>query len=84
MVTPLQMAVVMEAVAISVCGAVLGIVLGYSIARAVSAYSGWLTIVEPLAIFLGVGVSVTVGLIFGIYPARKAAMVSPIEALRYE
>ncbi len=75
---------VMEAVAISVSGALLGIGLGYGISQLVSAYSGWLTIMTPMSVLLSVGVSVTVGLIFGIYPARKAALVSPIEALRYE
>ncbi len=75
---------VMEAVAISGGGALVGIGLGYGISQLVSAYSGWLTIMTPMSVLLSVGVSVTVGLIFGIYPARKAALVSPIEALRYE
>ncbi len=75
---------ILEAVTLSVSGALLGIGLGFGIARLVSAYSGWPTIVTPLSILLGVGVSVTVGLVFGIVPARKAALVSPIEALRYE
>ncbi len=64
--------------------ALLGIGLGYGISQLVSAYSGWLTIMTPISVLLSVGVSVTVGLIFGIYPARKAALVSPIEALRHE
>ncbi|HSR67483.1 MAG TPA: ABC transporter permease [Acidobacteriota bacterium] len=75
---------VMEAVAISLAGALLGISLGYGISELVSAYSGWPTIVTPLSIVLGVGVSSTVGLVFGIYPARQASRISPIEALRYE
>ena len=65
-------------------GATLGIGLGYGIASLVSTYSGWPTIVTPLSVLLGVGVSMTVGLVFGIYPARQASHVSPIEALRYE
>ncbi|HSR53882.1 MAG TPA: ABC transporter permease [Acidobacteriota bacterium] len=75
---------VMEAVAISLAGALLGISLGYGISEAVAAYSGWPTIVTPVSIILGVGVSSTVGLVFGIYPARQASRISPIEALRYE
>ncbi|MFQ5738878.1 MAG: ABC transporter permease [Acidobacteriota bacterium] len=75
---------ILEAVAISVSGALLGIGLGYAIANLVAGYSGWPTIVRPAALLLGVGVSMTIGLAFGIYPARKAAHVSPIEALRYE
>ena len=75
---------VLEAVAISLFGALIGIAFGYGISGLVSAYSGWPTIITPLALFLGVGVSATIGLVFGIYPARQAAHISPIEALRYE
>ncbi len=75
---------VLEALVISVSGATLGIGLGYGISRLVSTYAGWPTIVTPLSVLLGVGVSMTVGLVFGIYPARQASHVSPIEALRYE
>ena len=73
-----------ESVAISVTGSLLGIALGFAISQFVSTYSGWPTIVTPISIMLGVGVSSTVGIIFGIYPARQAARVSPMEALRRE
>jgi len=73
-----------EAISISLTGALLGISLGYGISRLVSSYSGWSTIVTPVSVILGVGVSASVGLIFGIYPARQASRISPIEALRYE
>ena len=75
---------VLEAIAISLSGALLGIALGYGISRLVSNFSGWPTIITPLSVLLGVGVSASVGLVFGIYPARQAARISPIEALRYE
>ena len=75
---------ILEAVTISLSGALMGIALGFGIARGVSAYSGWSTIVTPISVILGVGVSVSVGLVFGIFPARKASLISPIEALRYE
>ena len=74
----------LEAIAISMSGATLGILLGYAISKSVSAYAGWPTIITAPSILLGVGVSASVGLIFGIYPARKAALISPIDALRYE
>jgi len=73
-----------EAVTISLVGSMLGIALGYAISRGVAVYSGWTTVITPLSILLGVGVSTTVGMIFGFYPARQAARVSPIEALRRE
>ena len=75
---------VLEAVAISLAGALIGIAFGYGISAVISVYSGWSTIITPVALFLGVGVSASIGLIFGIYPARQAARISPIEALRYE
>jgi putative ABC transport system permease protein len=74
----------LEAISISLSGALLGISLGYGISELVASYSGWATIVTPLSVLLGVGVSATVGIVFGIYPARQAAKISPIEALRYE
>ncbi len=74
----------LEALAISVSGALMGIALGFAISHLVASYSGWPTIIRPLSVLLGVGVSMSIGLLFGIYPARQAAHVSPIEALRYE
>jgi len=74
----------LEAISISLSGALLGISLGYGISQLVASYSGWATIVTPFSVMLGVGVSASVGIVFGIYPARQAAKISPIEALRYE
>ena len=74
----------LEALTISLSGAALGVLLGSSISSLVSTYAGWPTTITGVSVLLAVGVSATVGLVFGIYPARKASRVSPIEALRYE
>jgi putative ABC transport system permease protein len=74
----------MEALTISLGGALLGILLGYGISHVVAGYAGWSTTIQPSAILLGVGISSATGIVFGIYPARQAARVPPIEALRYE
>ena len=73
-----------EAVVISVTGGLLGILLGIVGAKVVSSIAGWNTVISSTAIFAAFSVSVMIGLFFGIYPARKAALLDPIDALRYE
>ncbi|MBL7877246.1 MAG: ABC transporter permease [Cyclobacteriaceae bacterium] len=73
-----------EAVMISVSGGLIGVILGVSLAYIVSAFAGIPTIISFSSILLSFGVAATVGLIFGIAPARKAASQDPITSLRYE
>jgi putative ABC transport system permease protein len=73
-----------ESFSISLLGGVAGIVMGLAIARIVAASAGWPTVVTMLSIVLSTGVSVTVGLVSGLYPAMRAARLDPIDALRYE
>jgi len=75
---------IFEAIFISFCGGGLGILLGTLMANAIARFADMKTLVTPNAILLAFGVSVAVGLIFGIFPARKASYLDPIEALRYE
>ncbi|MDP7126227.1 MAG: ABC transporter permease, partial [Candidatus Marinimicrobia bacterium] len=73
-----------ESVLISFIGGGIGIMLGILISRTVSEIGGWETIVSTQSILLAFGFSVAVGIFFGFYPARKAANLNPIDALRYE
>jgi putative ABC transport system permease protein len=75
---------VIEAFTISALGGVAGIVVGVAIARIVAASAGWPTVVTGTSILLSTGVSISVGLVSGIYPATRAADLDPIDALRYE
>jgi putative ABC transport system permease protein len=75
---------VIEAFTVTSIGGVLGIAMGLGISQGVAWYAGWTTIVTLPSILLAVGVSVGVGLVFGIYPALRAASLDPIESLHYE
>jgi len=73
-----------ESVLISVGGGLLGIGFGFFLAWLIAQTAEWKTIVTTASVLIAFGVSVAVGIIFGIYPAVKASRINPIEALRYE
>lgn len=73
-----------EAVLISIVGGLIGIAFGFTLSRVIAAAAGWSTVVTAASIAVAFGVSVFIGLLFGIYPAVQAAKLDPIEAIRYE
>lgn len=73
-----------EALVITVTGGLIGIALGVSLGWLIARFGEWPAIVTPFSVILGFFFSLIVGLVFGIYPARKASRLDPIEALRYE
>lgn len=75
---------VIEAVLISFAGGLLGVILGFAMSQLIAWLAGWSTVVTIGSILLAFFVSISVGLIFGIYPAVKAARLDPVEAIRYE
>ena len=73
-----------EAVSLSAVGGLLGIITGIAASKVISAWKNWPSLVSPGSILAAFFVSAAVGVFFGFYPARKAAQLDPIEALRYE
>ena len=73
-----------ESIMLSLAGGLIGIIVGVGISLVVPSMLGWPTLVSPLAILGSVIFSAAVGIFFGYYPARKAAALDPIDALRYE
>ena len=73
-----------ESMVIGIIGGTLGVILGVSASVLISKFAGWNTVISIWAIIIAVVFSIGIGLFFGIYPARKAALLDPIDALRYE
>jgi putative ABC transport system permease protein len=73
-----------EDLVLSLLGGITGIILGVAGSSAISTFAKWPTIITVFSIFLSFGFSIAIGIFFGFYPARKAALLNPIDALRYE
>ena len=73
-----------EAVSLSIVGGAIGVLLGMSVSRLLTTGLGWPTVITPSSIIVAFAFAGAVGVFFGFYPARKAAELDPIEALRYE
>ena len=75
---------IIEALILSLIGGVAGLIAGVSASKIISALAEWSTVITPLSLLLALGFSGFVGVFFGFYPAYKASLLDPIEALRYE
>ena len=75
---------IIEALTLSLISGIVGIIAGVTGSKIISAFAGWSTIVSALSIVLAFGFSGLVGIFFGFYPAYKASLLNPIDALRYE
>jgi putative ABC transport system permease protein len=73
-----------EAVVLSLLGGSVGILLGFGLSQGVTLWQGWPTAVSSNAVFIAFGFAAAIGVFFGFYPARKAAALDPIDALRFE
>jgi putative ABC transport system permease protein len=73
-----------EALSLSIAGGLIGVVVGVGVARWVAARFQWPTLIQPDVIAVSVAFSAVVGIVFGIYPARRASQLDPIDALRFE
>jgi putative ABC transport system permease protein len=75
---------IIEAIFISILGGLIGIFLGIAASLVIEKFGGWPVVITSSSIILSFAFSTAVGLFFGWYPARKAAALNPIDALRYE
>ena len=82
--TTIMLQFLIEALALCLVGGVLGVLLGTGAAIALSRFLHWNTFISPFSVAIAFGFSALVGLFFGLWPARRAASLDPIVALRYE
>jgi len=73
-----------EAITLSMIGGLIGLLLGLLSAQLVGLSLGWPASISPTAMAMAIGIAAIVGLVFGSYPAKRASMLDPIEALRSE
>ena len=73
-----------EAIVLSLMGGVIGLILGVMTGQMVETFTSWSVSISAASIFVSMGFAAAIGIFFGFYPARKAAGLNPIEALRYE
>jgi putative ABC transport system permease protein len=75
---------IIEALTLALIGGIAGILLGVGGSKLLSLFAGWSTVVSTLSVVMAFGFSGLVGIFFGFYPAYKASLLNPIDALRYE
>jgi putative ABC transport system permease protein len=75
---------IIEAIILSLIGGIIGIILGIIATKIIAKVAGWITVITFQSILLAFFFSVSVGIFFGFYPAKKASSLNPIDALRYE
>ncbi len=73
-----------EAIIVSLAGGMIGVFSGILVSKLMSHFAGWQTVITPISVALSFSFALAVGLFFGFYPARKASLLNPIDALRYE
>ena len=73
-----------ESVILSLVGGLVGVVVGVAATYAISTFADWSVSLDPGTMVIAVGFSVAIGVIFGVWPARQAARLDPISALRHE
>ena len=73
-----------EALLLSIAGGITGVIIGIIVSKLIAVFSDMSILITPFSIFLSLGFSAFIGVVFGYYPAHKASLLNPIEALRYE